>query len=276
MCCLGTSRDAVWRNLLTDSSSHDAWTHIFSQSVRFWIVTCCGLRKQHVETLHCSVQYCLHQSDLMKLSMPHFTSVYYHGWDSIPCKCTADKEFSVFALLQPWDCRMIHFDNSREETAGTTVNARLRCCTLFTSLHMIGLEMRRVSLTYFYVLCYPEENLVSHHVTFMWLKHSGVIAAPLRVQCFQETIWRPSHLDTPGHASQACSRCCQNTQLWVMSHSSEHWVSLFKSTNGWKTRTASNRDVKYNVSVSKINLFHFRALWQTASVWAVSVASLLF
>lgn len=30
----------------------------------------------------------------------------------------------------------------------------------------------------------------------MWLKHLGVVAAPLRVQCFQETIWRLSHLDT--------------------------------------------------------------------------------
>lgn len=43
------------------------------------------------------VEYCLHQSDLMKLSMPHFPSFYYHGWHSIPCKYTADKECSVFA-----------------------------------------------------------------------------------------------------------------------------------------------------------------------------------
>lgn len=88
----------------------------------------------------------------------------------------------------------------------------------------------------------------------MWLRHLGVIAVPLRVQCFQETIWRLSHLDTLGRASQACCRCCQSTQLWVESHSPEHWVSLHKSANGWKTGAATSPEVKYSVYVSKMNL----------------------
>lgn len=75
----------------------------------------------------------------------------------------------------------------------------------------------------------------------MWLKHLGVIAAPLRVRCIQETIWRPSHLDALGCASQACCRCCQNTQLWVESHSSEHWVRLYKSKYPSKRQHPSKR-----------------------------------
>lgn len=126
-----------------------------------------------------------------------------------------------------------------------------------------------------------EKNLVSRHVPLRGPSTWGVIAAPPRVQCFQETIWRLCHLDTVGHASKVCCRCCQSTQLAVGSHSSEHWVSLHKSTNGWKKREpqpATSQEVKNSADASKSfwGESRFRALWQTASVWAVFIAFLVF
>lgn len=65
---------------------------------------------------------------------------YYHGCvfagdTASPANTQQMKNSACLLSLQPLDCSVIHLDNSREETAGTTLNARLCCCTMFTSLH---------------------------------------------------------------------------------------------------------------------------------------------
>lgn len=133
-----TSRDAVWNAACQQiqSVSHDTWTHRFLQSVRFWMTTPYDLHKQRVETLRCMSSI----PPIISLLWWSCRWFYYHGCvfagnTASPANTQQIKNSACLLSLQPLDCSMIHLDNSREETAGTTLNARLCCCSMFTSLH---------------------------------------------------------------------------------------------------------------------------------------------
>lgn len=136
ICCLGNKPPCCLKcSLSTDSVSHDTWTHRFLQSVSFWMTpsydlhTACGDSPLHV--------FNTASISLIWWSCRWF---YHHGCvfagdTASPANTQQIKNSACLLSLQPLDCSMIHPDNSREETAGTTLNARLCCCTLFTSLH---------------------------------------------------------------------------------------------------------------------------------------------
>lgn len=123
---------------LVDRSSQESLTHsrrAFSHvsfqftSQRVDVVTDRTWRKLSTARVWCSV----HHSDLMRLigAPPYLTvAVAAHPANTQRVK---DRVCSAHAPLQPWDCRTIHFDNGREETAGATLSVRPRRCSMFTS-----------------------------------------------------------------------------------------------------------------------------------------------
>lgn len=132
-----TSRDAVWNAACQQNQSVTTHEHtdFYSLWVSGWprpMICTNGVWRLSAACL----QFRLHQSDLMKLSMVLLAWLcVFAGNAASPANTQQIKNSACLLSLQPLHCSMIHLDNSREETAGTTLNARLCCCSMFTSLH---------------------------------------------------------------------------------------------------------------------------------------------
>lgn len=103
------------------SQSRHMNTEIY-QSVTYWIVTSCGLQNQHVEALPCMCSVLPPSVWSDEAVDATFHTVLLPWLTQHPPTNTQNLVSAKgFSPLQLQDCRIIYFDNSCEETAGTTL-----------------------------------------------------------------------------------------------------------------------------------------------------------
>lgn len=169
---------------------------------------------------------------------------------------------------------MFYSDSFWQQSCGTSWHHTECSPPLLQSVYIPALVRFVITKTTFIDFCasyHPEENLVGHHVTWCGLNAPGRVRlrcafGASRKQYGVCSTWTVLAALAKRAADVAKTHSCESSRL----HQSIGFVSA-RVQMAEKTEVATTLAVKYSVYH-----YYLRALWQKASVWALSVASLLF